>query len=108
MAPSGVFPETPQLSLLLHPPWRAPTKKVCLPSALSRLLRARFQVTVSGTPGVSRPLPVAPVRVAWTAGAGRGSPGGPAGSQAGALHTQPTISGGETKSRTSPVVAGVG
>ena len=87
MDPSAVFPETPQLSLLLHPPWRAPTKKVVLPSALSRLLRARIQLTVIGNPGASTPLPVAPVNSARTAGAGRGSPGGPARSQAGALHT---------------------
>ena len=87
MAPSGVFPEIPQSSLLVHPPWRAPTKKVCFPSALSRLLRARSQLTVSGEPGAFTPFPVAPTKAARTAGAGRGSPGGPPGSQAGALHT---------------------
>jgi hypothetical protein len=87
MDPSAVFPEIPQLSLLLHPPCRAPTKKVVLPSALSRLLRARIQLTVSGKPGAFAPFPVAPLKAAWTAGAGRGSPGGPLGSQAGALHT---------------------
>ena len=87
MAPSGVFPEIPQSSLLEQPPWRAPTKKVCLPSALRRLLRARTQLTVSGASGALTPFPVAPTKEARTAGAGRGSPGGPLGSQAGALHT---------------------
>jgi hypothetical protein len=84
---SGVFSEIPQLSLLWQPPWWTPTKKVVFPSEFSRLLRARSQLTVSGEPGAFTPLPVEPVKVAWTAGAGRGSPGGPVGSQAGALHT---------------------
>ena len=53
------------------------------------------------------------MKAAWTAGAGRGSPGGPVGSQAGAgspgrPHTYWMISGGETKSRMSPVLVGLG